>query len=101
MSKPSFDIVRVNPDGGMVVAGRAPPHSTVVLTADGQTIGSIVADDRGEWVLLPGNKLAPGNHQLAITSQFANAKPVLSERGYTVCTRPLPKVVSPIIQARS
>jgi nucleoid-associated protein YgaU len=78
-SKPSFDIVRVNPDGGMVVAGRAPPRSTVVLTADGQTIGSIVADDRGEWVLLPGSKLAPGNHQLAITSQFANAKPVLSD----------------------
>jgi nucleoid-associated protein YgaU len=78
-TKPSFDIVRVNPDGGMVVAGRAPPHSTVVLTADGQTIGSIVADNRGEWVLLPGSKLAPGNHQLAITSQIADAKPVLSD----------------------
>jgi nucleoid-associated protein YgaU len=91
VSKPSFDIVRVNPDGGMVVAGRAPPHSTVVLTADGQTIGSIVADDRGEWVLLPGSKLAPGNHQLAITSQIASAKPVLSD-DIVVVVVPQPQV---------
>jgi nucleoid-associated protein YgaU len=76
---PSFDIVRVNPDGGMVIAGRAAPHSTVTVTADNQRIGSIVADDRGEWVLLPDTKLAPGNHQLAITAQLNGGTAVASD----------------------
>src|SRR5207253_905261 len=48
-------------------------------TADGQTIGTVVVDNRGEWVLLPGAKLTPGNHQLAITSLLGNSSPVLSD----------------------
>jgi nucleoid-associated protein YgaU len=76
---PSFDIVRVNPDGGMVIAGRAAPHSVVTITADNQKIGSIAADDRGEWVLLPDTKLAPGNHQLALSAQLPGQTAVASE----------------------
>jgi nucleoid-associated protein YgaU len=90
---PSFDIVRVNPDGGMVIAGRAAPHSTVTVTSDGQKIGSIVADDRGEWVLLPDTKLAPGNHQLAITAQLGSGTAVASE-DIVVVVVPQPQVAS-------
>jgi nucleoid-associated protein YgaU len=90
---PSFDIVRVNPDGGMVIAGRAAPHSTVTLTADGQKIGSIVADDRGEWVLLPDTKLLPGNHQLAITAQLNGGSEVASQ-DVVIVVVPQPQVAS-------
>ncbi len=58
VTKPSFDIVRVNPDGGTVIAGRAAPHANVTLTADGQKIGTVTADDRGEWVSVPEGKRA-------------------------------------------
>jgi nucleoid-associated protein YgaU len=71
--------VRVNPDGGTVIAGRAAPHATVSITADGQKIGTVVADDRGEWVILPQSKLVPGNHQIAIASQLGGAAPVASD----------------------
>lgn len=77
--RPSFDIVRVTPDGGTVIAGRAAPHATVTITADGQKIGAVVADDRGEWVILPTSKLVPGNHQIAIASQLGTAPPVASD----------------------
>jgi nucleoid-associated protein YgaU len=90
---PSFDIVRVNPDGGMVIAGRAAPHSNVTVTADGQKIGSIVADDRGEWVLLPETKLTPGNHQLAISAQLDGAQAVASE-DVVVVVVPQPQVAA-------
>ncbi len=90
---PSFDIVRINPDGGMVIAGRAEPHSTVTVTADGQKIGSIVADDRGEWVLLPETKLTPGNHQLAISAQLGGGTAVASE-DIVVVVVPQPQVAS-------
>ena len=90
---PSFDIVRVNPDGGMVIAGRAAPHSMVTVTADGQKLGSIAADDRGECVLLPDTKLSPGNHQLAITSQLEGQTAVASE-DVVVVVVPQPQVAS-------
>jgi len=77
--KPSFDIVRVNPDGGTVIAGRAAPHANVTLSADGQEIGTVTADDRGEWVIVPQTKLPPGNHQIAIASQLGEAAPVPSD----------------------
>lgn len=90
---PSFDIVRINPDGGMVIAGRAAPHSMVSVTADGQKIGSIAADDRGEWVLLPDTKLAPGNHQLAISSQLTGQTAVASQ-DVVVVVVPQPQIAS-------
>jgi hypothetical protein len=90
---PSFDIVRINPDGGMVIAGRAAPHALVSVTADGQKIGSIAADDRGEWVLLPDTKLAPGNHQLALSAQLEGQTAVASQ-DVVVVVVPQPQVAS-------
>jgi hypothetical protein len=90
---PSFDIVRVNPDGGMVIAGRAAPHAMVSVTADGQKIGSIAADDRGEWVLLPDTKLAPGNHQLALSAQLEGQTAVASQ-DVVVVVVPQPQIAS-------
>jgi hypothetical protein len=90
---PSFDIVRVNPDGGMVIAGRAAPHAMVSVTADGQKIGSIAADDRGEWVLLPDIKLAPGNHQLALSAQLEGQTAVASQ-DVVVVVVPQPQIAS-------
>jgi len=90
---PSFDIVRVNPDGGMVIAGRAAPNSDVTVTADNQKIGSVAADDRGDWVLLPDTKLAPGNHQLALSAQLPGQTAVASE-DVVVVVVPQPLVAS-------
>jgi nucleoid-associated protein YgaU len=91
--KPSFDIVRVNPDGGTVIAGRAAPHANVTLTADGQKLGTVTADDRGEWVIVPESKLAPGNHQIAIASQLGDSAPVPSD-DIVVVVVPRPQVAS-------
>lgn len=63
---PSFDIVRVTPEGRTVIAGRATAHATVTVV-DGETeLGQLVADDRGEWVLVPDKPLQPGPHRLTL-----------------------------------
>ncbi|MEL6279333.1 MAG: LysM peptidoglycan-binding domain-containing protein [Pseudomonadota bacterium] len=46
---PSFDVVRVSPDGMGVLAGRAEPNSTVLLTIDGDTT-EVTANASGEFV---------------------------------------------------
>ena len=47
---PSFDVVRVDPDGSTVVAGKAEPGSKIVLRVDGVEISATTADDTGNFV---------------------------------------------------
>ena len=50
---PSFDIVRVAIDGNTVMAGRAMPESKIEIFDQGEKIGEVFADKRGEWVFIP------------------------------------------------
>ena len=49
---PTFDIVRVDADGQTVVAGKAPPGSTVEIVLDGQVVGTETADANGGFVAI-------------------------------------------------
>ena len=66
---PTFDIVRVEEDGAAVIAGQATPGAEIMLTLDGRTIGTAIANERGEWVVTPEKPLPPGNHDLLIVSR--------------------------------
>jgi hypothetical protein len=76
---PSFDVVRVNPNGDAVIAGRAVPGSTVVIFENRQPIGEVRADARGEWVFVPAKPLEPGNRELSLEMRVADQPPVLSD----------------------
>jgi hypothetical protein len=64
-----LDIVRVNPSGDAVIAGRAGPGDMVEVLDQGRSIGSVEADDNGEWVFLPRGALSPGEHSLTLESK--------------------------------
>jgi nucleoid-associated protein YgaU len=49
---PSFDIVRVEPDGSTLVAGRAAPGSSVTIEVDGLPVGLAAVDAGGAFVAL-------------------------------------------------
>jgi nucleoid-associated protein YgaU len=78
--KPSFDVVRVNPNGDAVVAGRAAPGAKITLMDNGQPIGSAEADDRGEWVLLPDSAVDPGQHKFSLKATDDRGTALESER---------------------
>ena len=65
---PSFDVVRIEPDGSAVIAGRAAPGSTVTILDGGKPVGTVTADARGEWVLVPGTAMPPGARELTLQS---------------------------------
>ncbi|QCO14343.1 LysM peptidoglycan-binding domain-containing protein [Azospirillum brasilense] len=78
---PRFDIVRVSPDGATVMAGRATPGSSVTVHDGERALGSVNADARGEWVLLPDQPLTPGARELSLSEKAApDAEPVPAER---------------------
>ncbi len=68
---PSFDIVRVDPSGNAVFAGRAEPGALVFVTDGSTMLGQARADDRGEWVLAPDARLAPGGRELSLSARTA------------------------------
>ena len=63
---PSFDIVKVDPSGHAVIAGRAAPGAKVRVLDGDKPLGEVTADDRGEWVLVPTTPMSPGERQLTL-----------------------------------
>jgi nucleoid-associated protein YgaU len=64
--KSGINLARVRPDGNAIVAGESQPGSTINLMRDGKIIGSAVASDQGEWVIIPEELLDLGSHLLSI-----------------------------------
>jgi LysM domain/Bacterial Ig domain len=70
---PSFDVVKVGPDGTAVIAGRAEPGAKVVVRDGDNAIGEVTADRRGEWVLVPQQPIAAGNRLLSAEASGPSA----------------------------
>jgi nucleoid-associated protein YgaU len=77
---PSFDVVRVNPQGDAVIAGRAEPGAAVEVRDGARVIGRVTADERGEWVLLPSEPLPGGKRALSLQATRDGAPPVTSDK---------------------
>jgi nucleoid-associated protein YgaU len=81
---PSFDVVRVNPDGDVVIAGRSAPDAEVTVRLGGEVIGKAIADGRGEWVLIPDRPLPPGSHELSLSARTTEGGTVESAQSAVV-----------------
>ena len=76
---PEFDVVRVSEEGDTVIAGRAPEGSKVTVMDGDKEIGSAVADERGEWVVLPNEPLAKGDRELTLSAETKDGLKVESQ----------------------
>jgi hypothetical protein len=63
---PSVDVVRVEPDGAAVIAGRAAPGAELIVLHNGAPIGTATADAFGEWVFIPAAPLPAGAHEFGL-----------------------------------
>ncbi|MDE1897261.1 MAG: LysM peptidoglycan-binding domain-containing protein [Rhodospirillales bacterium] len=71
---PSFDIVRVDPQGNAVLAGRAVPGASVTVKDGDTVIGTATADSQGAFVLIPANPLPPGSHEITLSETLPNGQ---------------------------
>jgi nucleoid-associated protein YgaU len=76
---PSFDVVRVNPAGDAVIAGRSVPGAKITLMDRDTIVGIVTSDRNGEWVLVPEKPLPSGNRALSIIAQLGDGEAVSSE----------------------
>lgn len=80
LAPPSFDIVRVDPRGTAVVAGRAAPGARVALTAGDLRIAEVEADDSGEWVMIIDDPLPAGSAELSLLMTTPEGQEIRSEQ---------------------
>ena len=66
---PSFDVVRVSPQGNAVIAGRAAPGSDVIVFDGDRVVARATADRRGEFVALPAEPLPAGGRELTLAAR--------------------------------
>lgn len=77
---PAFDIVRVDENGNVVIAGRATPGCVIVIRDGDVEIGRVTADRSGEWVLVPDAALAAGERQFTLFAECEGADPIQADR---------------------
>lgn len=66
---PSFDVVRVEPDGSALIAGRAEPGSTVSVLVDGASVGEAQADATGGFVAMLDLGVSPSARAVELSAE--------------------------------
>ncbi len=77
---PELDIVRVEPTGDTLVAGRSVPGAIIAIISNGEVRGRGVANEVGEWAVVVERPLEPGSHDVSISAKMAEEEiEVISE----------------------
>ncbi|WP_269931563.1 LysM peptidoglycan-binding domain-containing protein [Aminobacter sp. HY435] len=63
---PSFDVVRVEDNGSVVVAGKSAPSAKVEIVTGSQVIGAATAGADGDFAIVLEKPLKPGDYQLVL-----------------------------------
>ena len=63
---PSFDIVRIESNGNVVIAGRARANEQVSVQINGRIVATVAANRDGEFVHAPKTRMRPGNYTLQL-----------------------------------
>lgn len=77
---PTFDIVRIDPAGTAVIAGRGVPEWTLRILADGDAIAETDINDRGEWVIIINEPLPAGSIELSLAMESGNGEIIVSDQ---------------------
>lgn len=65
---PAFDLLRVEPNGSLVVAGRASPNSSVEIVSGSSVLATAKAGANGDFAAVLDRALKPGEHTVVLRS---------------------------------
>lgn len=63
---PSFDVVRAEADGSLVIAGKAAPGSSIEIISGATVLGTAIATPEGDFAVVLDNPLKPGDYQIVL-----------------------------------
>ena len=88
ITEPTFDIVRIEPNGNIVVAGRWLSHQNISVMMNGKIVATERTDSDGEFVYAPVHALDAGNYTISLvgtdpeTKSSENVFVYVSPHGY-------------------
>lgn len=86
---PGFDILRVEKDGSVVIAGNGPANSEIEILAGDDILATGKSGPDGDFAIVFDDPLKPGSHELFIRARPENAEPVMSaEAGIVTIPEP-------------
>jgi len=83
-AEPQFDVVRVDPQGNTVIAGRAAPGAVVTVKSGNAIIGKVTADASGAFALAPDAPLPPGAQELTLSEALPSGKVISGDSSASV-----------------
>ena len=81
---PTFDVLRVEPDGTAVIAGAGEPLGLLDVKEKNSVLASSEITDSGDFVAIVEIPLKPGNHQLYLNVTMPDGRTIRSEQTATV-----------------
>ncbi len=75
---PEFDLLRVEEDGSVVIAGTATPDSQIEIIHNEQILGNTKSAGNGDFVIVFDQSLKPGDYELYIRTISKDGSAVLS-----------------------
>ncbi len=66
LTAPTFDIVRIERGGAVVIAGRWAPNKNISVVINNKIVATERADENGEFVYAPVRPFAPGNYTISL-----------------------------------
>lgn len=81
---PSFDVLRVEPDGSTVIAGSAEPNAKLEIVDGEKVVTTTNAGPSGDFAAVLDNPLPPGDHELVLRAIGKDGKAVNSEEVATI-----------------
>lgn len=78
LTPPVFDLLRVEPDGSVLVAGKAGPEALVEVLSGETVLGKASAGTGGDFVVVLDDPLAPGDYRIALRATGPDDETVLS-----------------------
>ncbi|TXN78696.1 hypothetical protein FV234_22310, partial [Methylobacterium sp. WL8] len=84
---PTFETLRIEPNGEAVVAGRSTPNGTVTLLVDGKPTAQALADAGGRFAIVPP-ALPAGNSELGLAVTGAEGRIRRSQESVAVAVSP-------------
>ena len=81
---PSFDVLRVEPNGSTVIAGSAEPGSKLEISDGTTVIAKVDVGPSGDFAAVLDTPLKPGEHELVLKATGSDGRSVTSEETATV-----------------
>ncbi|KQV63919.1 Ig-like domain-containing protein [Rhizobium sp. Root1220] len=81
---PTFDVLRVEPDGSTVIAGSAEPNSKLEIVDGDKVVATTDVGATGDFAAILDTPLPSGDHQLVLRATSKDGKALTSEEVATI-----------------